>query len=1042
MLRPAHVFISAIVAAALVAINEPAHVAIAQANIEVSFNRDIRPILAKHCWACHGPDEESRQADLRLDNYESAAHSAINVNDPASSELIKRVLSQVADEVMPPPESGPPLSASQIELLKKWIASGAKFETHWAFAPPVRPMIPAVKQSNWAKRPIDQFVLARIEAAGLTPSAPADRATLLRRVYLDLIGLPPSPAQVSAFVESDQENGFQQIVDELLARPEFGEKWGRAWLDLARYSDTNGYEKDRARSIWPYRDWVIKAINSDMPFDQFTVQQIAGDMLEAKDTKSGEESGSIAAKIATGFHRNTMLNEEGGIDPLEFRFYSMNDRVATTGLVWMGLTTGCAQCHTHKFDPITHTEYYQFMALLNNADEPDQEVVSPVLAAERERIQRELESKADQLVGQFPIEKVEGTDSSAEPKLDKHKQAFQAKFTSWADQQRAQTADWKVAKPTAMKTNMPKLEVLDDGSIYSTGDITKRDLFELTIAKGALGDGPITALRLEALPDSRLPAGGPGRCFYEGRRGDFFLSEVTLRDGDRTIKIREGSHSYGKNGLGSGSSEAKNVFDGDGSTGWSTAQREGEPHQLVLILDEPLQVTDSLKIEMLFERHYATSLGRFRWSVCSSDKSPVAQDMSASLQAALFKPSGEWTEVERRELERHFALTCEELKDARKEIDKLRKRMPAAPTTLVMQERAGDNPRPTHRHHRGEYLSPREEVNAAIPEIFRQLTDRPPTNRLELGRWLASRENPLVGRVFVNRVWESLFGAGLVRSQGDFGMQATPPTHPELLDWLAVDWMESGWSLKSMLRDIVLSATYQQSSAWTPELQARDPENLLLARFSRQRVDAEVLRDAMLASSGLLCEHVGGPSVRPPQPASVTALAYGNEAWPESKGADRYRRSLYTFSKRTAPFAAYQAFDAPSGETCAVRRERSNTPLQALTLLNDTMYLEMAEALGWSVYQFDANDERRAFDLGFRLWSRSPSTDEIKLIVQFVEAQRTRIAKGGFLPEVNLSNGELKQLFTSQPESDKANLVAWIMTARAMMNTDEAIAKP
>jgi hypothetical protein len=461
-----------------------------------------------------------------------------------------------------------------------------------------------------------------------------------------------------------------------------------------------------------------------------------------------------------------------------------------------------------------------------------------------------------------------------------------------------------------------------------------------------------------------------------------------------------------------------------------------------LVLDEPLRVTESLKIEMLFERHYATSLGRFRWSVCSSEKTATARDLSAALQTALVKVPAQWTEAQRQQLERHFALTCDELKEARKEIDQLRKSIPTPPTTLILQERTADNPRPTHRHHRGEYLSPREEVTGGLPEILRELTAKPPTNRLELARWLASKDNPLVGRVVVNRAWQSLFGDALVRSQGDFGMQCSPPTHPELLDWLAVDWMESGWSMKKLLRDIVLSATYRQSSIPSPELRDRDPENLLLARFTRQRVDAEVLRDAMLATSGLLCNSIGGPSVRPPQPASVTALAYGNEAWPESKGADRFRRSLYTFSKRTAPFAAYQAFDAPSGETCAVRRERSNTPLQALTLLNDSMFIEMAEALGSSVFLSSNRVEERARDLGYRVWSRLPNESEVVLIVKYAEAQQQRIVNGGLSPEVQSDNAELKQLIASQAPEAKSNLMAWIMTARALLNTDEAVTKP
>ena len=419
----------------------------------------------------------------------------------------------------------------------------------------------------------------------------------------------------------------------------------------------------------------------------------------------------------------------------------------------------------------------------------------------------------------------------------------------------------------------------------------------------------------------------------------------------KSAKVR---NSYGKNGLGSGSAEAKNVFDGDGSTGWSTAQREGEAHQLVLVLDEPLRVTESLKIEMLFERHYATSLGRFRWSVCTSDKTPTAQDTSGR---AANRFGQRTIAMDRSGTQATRTALCVDMRRTQRRSQRNRSASQvdsAPPTTLVMQERTGDNPRPTHRHHRGEYLSPREEVTGAIPEIFRELTAKPPTNRLELARWLASQDNPLVGRVVVNRAWQSLFGDGLVRSQGDFGMQSSPPTHPELLDWLAVDWMESGWSMKKLLRDIVLSSTYQQSSSSIARVaRTRSRESAACKIFtstsrrrSAPRCDACHQRTAVRTH--------WRPSVRPPQPASVTALAYGNEAWPESKGADRFRRSLYTFSKRTAPFAAYQAFDAPSGETCAVRRERSNTPLQALTLLNDSMFIEMAEALGCHIFRLQA----------------------------------------------------------------------------------------
>jgi Protein of unknown function (DUF1553)/Protein of unknown function (DUF1549)/Planctomycete cytochrome C len=999
---------------------------------DISFNRDIRPILAKHCLACHGPDENARQADLRLDLRDSAFairddHAAIVANSPDKSELMERVTSKDSDTVMPPPQAGPPLSANQIEMIRRWIADGASYEKHWAFVAPVRPNLPKVNQASWVKQPIDYFVLSKLEQAQLLPSPNASKPNWLRRVYLDLVGLPPTPEEVEHFCNSNAPQAYERVVDHLLAWPEFGEKWGRAWLDLARYSDTNGYEKDRPRSIWPYRDWVIEAINDDMPFTDFTVQQLAGDMLSPSDPK---------AIIATGMQRNTMLNEEGGIDPLEFRFYAMNDRVATTGLVWLGLTVGCAQCHSHKFDPISHQEYYQFMALFNNADEPDYAVSSPDQQSRQAAQERRLNQLVASLPDHFPVPTKSPSQSDNEADLTPT-EAFDHAFQGWSDELHGRAIDWKVAAPSEMKSNMPRLEVLDDGSVFSTGDITKRDVFELTIQPSVVGGQPITALRLEVMPDPRLPAGGPGRCYYEGRRGDFFLSEVDLKVGDQAIKVRDASHSYGKNGLGSGSADAKNVFDGDGSTGWSTADREGQAHQLVLVLDQPLKLEEPLRIDMLFERHYATSLGRFRWSVTTSDQPAMAQDLSAEMQTWLLKPPSNWSEQERLALRRQFAMTCKELEPARKEVEKLRTQLAQSITTLVMQERPADNPRPTHRHHRGEYLSPREPVDGSIPEIFLPGTKQPPKNRLETARWLASRENPLVARVYVNRVWQSFFGDGLVRSQGDFGTQSSPPTHPQLLDWLAVDWMDCGWSLKQLCRTIALSATYRQDSKLTPELLQRDPENLLLARVSRQRVDAEVVRDAILTASGLLCRDIGGESVRPPQPASVTALAYGGGAWPESLGGARYRRSLYTYSKRTAPFAAYMAFDAPSGETCAVRRDRSNTPLQALTLLNDRMFLELSESLGVDVLS-EANDDRtRAKRIAYRIWTREPNDPEIEAIVQFVDLQRQRIRAGEIQPEIQSNEVRIKKLVTEDPM-----VFAWMLAARAVMNTDEAIVKP
>ncbi|MEM7315414.1 MAG: DUF1549 and DUF1553 domain-containing protein, partial [Planctomycetota bacterium] len=757
-----------------------------------------------------------------------------------------------------------------------------------------------------------------------------------RRVYLDLIGLPPTIEQADAFAKDDSPDAYNKLVDELLKSPKYGERWARPWLDLARYSDTNGYEKDRERSIWPWRDWVIRALNADMPYDQFSIEQLAGDMLP---------NPTLDQLTATGFHRNTMLNEEGGIDPLEYRFYAVVDRVATTGTVWLGLTTGCAQCHTHKYDPITHEDYYRFFALLNNADEPDLLLKDDAYRGKQRDLQRQIDDLTAKLPQQFPP--ADGDDP-----IEKRRAAnLASKFQTWLESNRKAANNWHTLQPEKMTSNLPRLELLDDGSIFSSGDVTKRDVYRLEFD---LSDTdivfPITALRLEAIPDDRLPAGGPGRAYYEGRKGDFFLSELTADFNGNKLRLEKPSRSYGKIAIGSGNGEAQNVLDGNGSTGWSTAQREGESHQLVVNLADPITTPGRLVIEMLFERHFVAALGRFRFSAASSDADCQAKTIPVSIERRIAKST--LNDSDLTTLKQYFLTVAEDLKQPNEKIAKLRKRMNQAPTTMVMQERPLDNPRQTHRHHRGEYLSPRESVTPGVPSFLTQTSESTQlqkadqvTNRLELARWLVSREKPLAARVAVNRAWQEFFGTGLLKTSGDFGTQSPSPSHPELLDWLACEFMDGGWSMKQLHRTIVLSNTYQQSAKATANQKTSDPENLLLSHFPRHRVSGESVRDIMLHASGLLSAKMYGPSVRPPQPVSVVKVAYGNPGWPVAKGEDRYRRSLYTFSKRTAPFAAYVLFDAPSGENCIARRDRSNTPLQALTLLNDKMYLEMAQAL-------------------------------------------------------------------------------------------------
>ncbi|MFH5804391.1 DUF1553 domain-containing protein [Alienimonas sp. DA493] len=982
----------------------------------VSFQRTIRPLLAKRCFACHGPDEEANESGLRLDEPGHAA----------GPEILARVTAEDEYTVMPPPEAGPPLNAAEVAALQRWIEAGADYEPHWAFVPPVASEIPRAETQEPTeggpeppRNPIDRFVDAKLATHGLTRSAPADRRTLARRVALDLTGLPPTPAEADALAADPAPDAYERFVDRLLASPRYGERWARRWLDLARYSDTNGYEKDRERPIWPYRDWVIRALNANLPYDEFSVLQLAGDLLPGA---------GIDGQIAAGFHRNTMLNEEGGIDPLQFRHEAVVDRVGVTGVVWLGLSTECAQCHTHKYDPITHTDYYRLFALLNNADNLTIALPDPAVDAERARLAAEADALEAALPNQFP--------GGAE--------AFDKAFAAWGDQRTAAATDWRIAAPTSATSNSPRLDVLEDGSVFSTGDITKRDLFELTFDLDALDlPGPITGLRIEALPDERLPAGGPGRVFYEGRAGTFSLSEVTAeRDGEPVAFAGASASAEGVGKSFERGGKAGQAIDGDSTSAWGLGET-GVEGRLVLAFEKPVPATGTLDLSMLHERHFAASLGRFRVAF-TADPAPLASPLPHSLEAAL--ASGEPpTEATRDDLRRLFARTAPELEEARKPIAALRDRQPEPVRTLTFAERPDDFPRPTFRHHRGEYTDPREPVTGGVPAFLASSDGKPDggnvTDRLALARWLVSDANPLAARVAVNRAWAAFFGAGFLPDAADFGTQSPPPTHPELLDWLAVRFRDGdggagevgAWDVKALHRLIVTSATYRQRSAVTPEQAAADPHNELLARGPRHRLEAELVRDSALAASGLLVERLGGPPVMPPQPSSVTDLAYGGFKWTPAVGPDRFRRSVYTFSKRTAPFAAYAVFDAPSGERCAAVRDRSNTPLQALTLLNDGMFLEYARGLAARVTEATDDPAERADRLFRIVLTRPPSPAERDAIVRFAAAQRTRI-----------DADELDAAEITHGPADAAganDLAAWTLAARAVLNLDEALTK-
>lgn len=1137
------------------------------------FNREVRPILASRCFKCHGMDDKARKADLRFDLRESALE-VITPGQPDKSEFIKRVFSHDENEIMPPPAAKIPLTDKEKQTLREWVQNGAPYAPHWAFVKPQMPKVPAIKAVKQATNSIDNFIIARLEQAGLKPSPPADKYALARRVYLDLIGLPPTPQETDEYVQDNAPDAYEKLVDRLLSSPQYGERWARRWLDLARYADTNGYEKDRNRTIWPYRDWMVRALNDNLPFDQFSIKQLAGDMLP---------NATPDDRIATGFHRNTMLNEEGGIDPLEFRYLASVDRVATTGTTWLGLTTGCAQCHTHKFDPITHTEYFQMMAFLNNADEPDYEIADVTLEKTREaNRKRETEllaalpdkwpvpievnwktpdaeattqsgalvEKANDNVLKFgnadkdsytitldsdrPIdrlklevlkdgnegpgrtahgnfvlneieiavapktapeksEKVKIADASADfsqqnfPISDafdgkpstgwaidqggnahhnrtatfrfekplgfeggarwtiklhqnygqKHvigqlrlslgearlpdsrpleivrREAMQARFTAWEKEESARAIRWQITRPTQMKSSSPYLNVQADGSILAGGDSTKSDVYDLHFQAPPKN---ISALRLEVLPHKSLPNGGPGLVFYEGPKGDFFLSEFhILADGER-VKVKRATQSFPKG------DSAMKTQDGDMSSGWSINGAQGQANAAVFEFEKPLNA-NSIDLKLLFERHFSAPLGRFRVAFTEASNAE-ARGHEAEIETVLARPQNQRSEAENARVFQHFLETAPELSGAMDEIKRLRQ-TPRGQQTLVMQERPANHPRPTFLHNRGEWTQPQKEVGPGVPAFLPGLPAEGTKNRLEFAKWLFANDNPLTARVTVNRQWQAFFGRGLVKTLDDFGYQGEVPSHPELLDYLALQFQSGAlpnvngkvaqqWDIKALHKLIVTSATYRQSSRVTPQLLEKDAENVLLSRGPRFRLEAEIIRDAALKSSALLSAKSGGPGVYPPQPEGVTEVAYGNMKWPVSQGEDRYRRSLYTYIKRTAPFAMFNSFDAPTGESCLARREVSNTPLQALILLNDVMFQEAAQALGRLAVAEAKTPSERATLIFRRCLTRPPQDEELKKLLAFADKQKARGA-------------------------DEQSV--WSSVARAIMNLDETVSK-
>jgi hypothetical protein len=997
----------------------------------VGLERDVEPILVRRCSECHGPDKQ--KGGLRLDRKAEAmrggksGRAGFVAGQPEASELIRRVTSQDADDAMPP--KGERLGTGEVEVLVNWVREGAVWperegKRHWSFVGPVRPGLPEVRNPGWVRNEIDRFILARLEQVGLGPSPEADRYTLYRRLCLDLTGLPPAWGEAEAFARDDAPAAYERAVDGLLASPHYGEQQARWWLDLARYADSNGYQVDLARSVWPYRDWVIRAMNENLRFDRFTIEQLAGDLLP---------SATLEQRIATGFHRNTKINDEGGGDAEEYRTKAVKDRVATTATTWLGLTLMCAECHSHKYDPLSQEDYYRFYAFFNNTADGGNYSVEPTVAVPPPDVGRSL---AD----------LRGRIAQVQAALAEAERSLPAAQAAWEVRERSRDGGWVALVLTNVtSTGGSGYTNLADGSVLATG---ANPIYDTILAEAGTDLALITAVQLEALPDPSLPKGGPGRW---GQTGNFILDEMGMTvapAADGGVKATNAAFAGAVADWEQEYYRADHAVDGNPKTGWAISPRFGERHFLIAALKEPVGFPGGTRLGFRFDHYHGNShtLGRFRlWVTGERDRVkrwPVPQE----IRGLLATPAEARTAEQRRRLTVYYRGLSEEIRRLERELFRLNQREAALAgaryTSLVLQELP--QPRVTHVQLRGNFLEPGNVVSAGVPGVLPPLATDEPANRLALARWLVSAENPLTSRVTVNRLWERLFGTGLVRTSDDFGRQGELPSHPELLDWLATEFVASGWNLKAMMKRMVMSAAYRQSAVCTPQLLERDFYNRLLARGPRFRLDAEAIRDQALAVSGLLVAEVGGPSVYPVQvPNLWKEIGFlrpeiGMDEWPLSEGPDRYRRGIYTFWRRVCTYPLYATFDAPSREVCTARRPRTNTPLQALAALNDPTLVEAARVFAQRVLREGGAGAAERVDFAFRTClGRSPSGAERERLLSYIEQQRRAFAGDTRAAERLVAAG------SAAPGAGLgvAELAAWMMVANVLFNLDETLTR-
>ena len=1120
----------------------------AGAEEPIDFNKDIRPILSGKCFACHGPDEAERGSDLRLDTQDGSrkdlgGYAAVAPGDASDSELIYRVLTDDDNDIMPPPEKGTPLTKEEVALLKSWIEQGGEYATHWAYEKPVRPTVPYKTTMGWPiHNPIDHFIHQRLRSEGLAPSASANRYTIARRVALDLTGLPPTWEEVIDFVQDQRRDAYENFVDAQIAKNAYGERWATIWLDLARYADSAGYADDRARSIWAYRDWVIEAFNRNQPFDQFTIDQIAGDLVV--DPTSDQ-------LVATAFHRNTPTNNEGGTNDEEFRNVAVVDRVNTTFEVWMGTTMACAQCHTHKYDPITHHEYFQIFDYFNQSadtDKRDETPVHEILTDEQLKTRQSLTEK---------IDSIKETQATETPELTRARQEWlknlrqpptweplalnrsEANNTTLLREpnhpnqiiqrgDRPETshytvefpgegrkvnglrlnvnkeqstnfvlskisASWTPSTPTPIDgrfvrislkgdkrmIHLAEVEIFSNGSNIASQGLASQNSTGFggpaklaidgdtngfyqnsSVSHTAVGKDPWFEVDLKSIRPidsiaiwNRMDEGTENRIegyhiavLDEGRKVVWEKSPEDVPEpsslfslsGTRPLEFRAAFADYEQNGFPATSVIGATI---DPKKGWAIGGGLNQPHELTLVLNTPLTLGDGiLKVELLQQSdHKRHVLTHFSFATSESEQLQTWGGIPENMRALILKQRR--SAKEEKQIAGYHRTIAKKLAPQRNQLAKLEKQLNAIkPVTVpIMQDLPADQERKSFIHIRGNYKTFGDQVHRGTPAVFPPVDESLPANRLQLAHWLIDSENPLTARVIVNRFWEQIFGTGIVATSEEFGSQGDQPTHPELLDWLAIEFQESGWDVKALLKLMVTSATYRQVSELTPELEKKDAFNRFYARAPRFRIPAEMIRDQALFVSGLISDRMHGEPVNPPQPDLGLKAAFGSKTdWVTSQGEDRYRRGIYTSWRRSSPYPSMATFDAPNREICTSRRIRTNTPLQALVTLNDPVYVEAAQALArQSIEQGGDTIETQITHAMQTTLLRFPDNDEVERLAKLYEQSRIEFSKQPEAAEIFATNpiGPL-------PEGANATeLAAFTLVGNVILNLDELFLK-